>query len=155
MIKFPSESETIFLRPAQTVGPAVPTILVVDDEEPIRKLILIVLQRFGYRVLLAANGKQAKAYIGQEEIDLIITDLYMPQMDGLELVMHLRKQSRAIPVIAISGALSGRSENMLHTVRMLGAAVTLPKPFKVQELIAAVNQFVSAPTQASPAENGS
>jgi DNA-binding response OmpR family regulator len=155
MIKPNSEFETLTINPEPTVPSALPAILVVDDEAPIRDLILKVLQRAGYRVLLASDGQAAKQHIEQSEIGLVISDLYMPQMDGLELVMHLRDQSRAIPVIAMSGAMFGRDEDVLRTARLLGAALTLPKPFIIEELLAAVNQFVSAPTRKSPRENGS
>ena len=150
---FKSDAYPVSSEPAAPSAP--PTILVVDDEASGRDLIIRILNRAGYRVRSAIDGREAFRHIDQGGIDLIITDLFMPQMDGLELVMHLREQSRAIPVIAISGALTGQGEDILRTVRMLGAAVTLPKPFTAHELIAAVNQFVSAPLRKSSGENGS
>ena len=135
--------------------PKTPTILVVEDEVMVRDMIEKVLRRAGYGVLLASEGQQAIRYINETGIDLIITDLFMPEMDGIELVVHLREQSRAIPVIAISGALSGQCEDLLRAAGQLGAALTLQKPFRVPDLLAAVSQLAGTPAPQPRDENGS
>lgn len=122
-----------------------PTILVVEDEALVRDILMKVLRRAGYRVLPAANGQEAIRALDLPGINLIITDLYMPQMDGLELVMQLRRKYRTIPVIAISGSVSEQNADMLRTVRLLGARLTLAKPFSMHELVAAVNHLLGAP----------
>lgn len=125
-----------------------PTILVVEDESMVRDIIMRVLQRAGYRVLSAADGQQAIQALDQPEIDLIITDLYMPQMDGMELVLQLRQKHPTIPIIAMSGSLSEQNPDMLRSARLLGARMTLAKPFEMQELIAAVSKLTGAPVPA-------
>lgn len=138
----------------QSAPATAPLVLIVEDEAMIRDIIVHVLQRVGYRVLTATDGRRAVQSLNIPGIKLIITDLCMPNMDGVELVMELRKHAREIPIIAISGALSGKSGDLLRTAQLLGAKMTMAKPFSMTELITAVHQFAGPPTPAV-AQNGS
>jgi CheY-like chemotaxis protein len=113
------------------------TILLIDDEESVRMVFQVALERAGYRVLTAESGKQGLRLLEQQEVDLIFVDIFMPEMDGLELIPLLRKTRAASKIIAISGG-SGM-KNFLDTAKYLGADDTLKKPFSLQELLDAVS----------------
>jgi CheY-like chemotaxis protein len=113
------------------------TILCIDDEESVRRLFQVALEGAGYRVLTAENGKQGLRLLGHQEVDLIFVDIFMPEMDGLELIPLLRKMRPASKIMAITGG-SGRS-NYLDMAKHLGAHDTLMKPFSLQALLDAVS----------------
>jgi CheY-like chemotaxis protein len=113
------------------------TILLIDDEESVRMIFQVALERAGYRVLTAENGKHGLRLLVHQAVDLIFVDIFMPEMDGLELVPLLRKMRPASKIIAISGG-SGQM-NHLDTAKYLGADDALKKPFSLQELLHAVS----------------
>jgi CheY-like chemotaxis protein len=113
------------------------TILLIDDEDSVRMVYQIALERAGYRVLTAENGKHGLRLLEHQEVDLILVDIFMPEMDGLELIPLLRKMRPANKIIAISGR-SGPM-NHLDTAKYLGAHDTLKKPFSLQALLDAVS----------------
>jgi CheY-like chemotaxis protein len=126
------------LRGAQEgVRKPMATILLIDDEESVRMLFQVALERAGYRVLTAENGKHGLRLLEHQEVDLIFVDIFMPEMDGLELIPLLRKTRPANKIIAISGG-SGQM-NHFDTAKYLGADDTLKKPFSLQELLDAVS----------------
>jgi len=100
-------------------------ILVVDDELSIRMLFRKVLERAGYEVVEAANGKAAMSRLRERKISLIITDLVMPEQEGVETIRQLRQSYPELKVIAMSGAFGAR---LLRTAELLGAQATLIKP---------------------------
>ncbi len=109
-------------------------ILVVDDEKPLREFVARNLSVRGYEVLKAANGLEALALFQNEPLDLIILDLMMPHMDGLELTQRVRRIS-TVPIIVLS-ALDEERDKV--TALDLGADDYLTKPFGVEELLARV-----------------
>jgi len=113
------------------------TILLIDDEESIRRIFQVALEEAGFRVLTAEHGKHGLRLLEQEKVDLIVVDIFMPEMDGLELIPLIRKTRPATQVIAISGKLG--LMNSLDAAKKLGAHDTLMKPFGVQELLDAVS----------------
>ncbi len=114
------------------------TILLVDDEDGLRSSIAKCLSCEGYRVLEAGDGKKAVAALRASLPDLIITDLIMPDQDGLELLSYIRTQALCIPVIAMSGGGRLGPSDCLKVARLMGAVRTLEKPFDADELLAAV-----------------
>lgn len=113
-------------------------ILIVDDDEQLRAMLRQMLERAGYAVDEAVDGIQAADAYAQHTPALIITDLLMPEKDGLETIVELRKSEPAIPIIAISGGgVTGRLD-LLPAAKYLGAARTFRKPFERQELLDAV-----------------
>ena len=114
-----------------------PTILCIDDEESIQVLLKAALEEAGYRVLTAEHGKHGVRLLEHEAVDLIVVDIFMPEMDGLELIPLIRKTRPAIKMIAISGG-SGLKD-YLDTAKKLGAHDTLKKPISLQELLNAVS----------------
>jgi DNA-binding response OmpR family regulator len=112
------------------------TILLIDDEAQVRGIFQVALEEAGYRVLTAENGKHALHLLEHQELDMILVDIFMPDMDGLELISLLRKTRPASKIIAVSGG-SGKW-NYLKTAKCFGADDTLKKPFSLQELLDAV-----------------
>ncbi len=110
------------------------TVLVVDDEKALRDFVRRNLEVRGYRVLTAANGLEALAIFERESVDLIILDLMMPHLDGLEMTRHLREVS-TVPIIILS-ALGEESDKV--RAFDLGADDYLTKPFGVGELLGRV-----------------
>lgn len=117
------------------------SILVADDEENIRVLLHTLLTREGHTVTTAGSATEAKAVLKAQTFDLIITDILMPDGDGLDLITSAKRTSPAARIMAISGG--GRymqSNDCLRMARGLGAKVVMLKPFTAAELRAGVEQ---------------
>ncbi len=112
------------------------TILIIDDEEPIRALLRFALEAAGYEVTEAANGRQGLDLYRQRPTDLVITDMLMPELNGLDLLLDLTREFLDAKVIAISGV--GEENNLLDVAKLLGACQTFQKPFSVPQLLDAV-----------------
>lgn len=117
------------------------TILVIDDQEPIRALLRLALEGADHDVLEASNGRLGLALYRASEADLIITDIVMPEMDGLEMMLELTRNFFNVKVIAISGGLEG--EVPLHVAKLLGARQTFQKPIDMETLLSAVRYELS------------
>ncbi len=102
------------------------TVLIAEDDEDVRFQLRTHLEHAGYQVIEAVNGEEAMRQINAHPVKLVITDLFMPEKDGLELIAELRKHHPAIKILALSGAQSG---TFLKLASTLGADVVLPKPF--------------------------
>ena len=113
------------------------TILVVDDEANIRESLRGVLVDEGYEVLEAENGRAALAALDRTVPRLAIVDIWMPEMDGIELVQRMRQQVPRVPIVVISG--HGTIETAVHAIR-LGATDFLEKPFQLDALLQTVNR---------------
>jgi CheY-like chemotaxis protein len=116
-----------------------PQILLVDDDPDTREAGLRILDKAGYDVVTAAHGKEALNLLVRQPVDLVITDVVMPEMDGLELIKELQQRMPAIPILAMSGELGDR---FLKIATALGARATLPKPFSVGDLREAVDALL-------------
>jgi DNA-binding response OmpR family regulator len=118
------------------------TVLVTEDDGELRQVYHRILTGAGYRVLLAVNGRQACRLLGQEAVDLVLTDLLMPEMDGAELIVWIRREGHRMPVLMVSGANSVFKTDFLAVVRDLGASATLEKPVTSELLLAAVDRLL-------------
>ncbi|MFZ5929553.1 MAG: response regulator [Acidobacteriota bacterium] len=112
-------------------------VLVVDDDPGVRDVIRSMLESSGYSVLLAANGKEAMRLLKSERADLILTDLVMPEQEGIETIKALRREYPEIKVIAMSGAFGG---DYLRIAAYLGAHATLAKPIQMDKLLKLVRE---------------
>ncbi len=112
------------------------SILIIDDEEIIRALLRSVLEGAGYEVTEAANGRIGLELYRQNPRDLVITDILMPELNGLDMLLELTREFLRAKVIAISGA--GEERNVLDVAKLLGARQTFQKPFSVSKLLGAV-----------------
>lgn len=112
------------------------TILVIDDQESIRTLLRLSLEGVGHEVLEASNGRLGLELFRERAADLVITDIAMPEMNGLELMLELTRNFLNVKVIAISGGSEG--ENGPNKAKLLGARQTFQKPFDMKTLLSAV-----------------
>ena len=111
------------------------TILVIDDQEPIRALLRAALEAAGHEVLEASNGLLGLERSRERAADLVILDLLMPEMNGLELMAELNRSLPHVKVIAISGGLKGAGG--LIVAKRLGAHQTFQKPFELRAVLEA------------------
>ena len=112
------------------------TILIIDDEESMRVLLCSALKAAGYEVVEAANGRQGLELYRLRPTDLIITDIAMPELNGLDMILELTRHFLHAKVIAISGV--GEEQNVLDVAKLLGARRTIQKPFSMLQLLNAV-----------------
>jgi DNA-binding response OmpR family regulator len=114
-----------------------PRILVIDDDPEMRAVLEQTLQSAGHQVMLVSDGRQGLAQIAITPADLVITDLYMPNKDGLETIIELRQRFPKVVIIAMSGRTA--ASTMLSIAQQLGAIEVLLKPFVSGELLRAVD----------------
>lgn len=124
-------------------------ILIVDDEESDRLLQQRILERHGHEVCTAADGVEALSSLGVKDIDLVITDLHMPVIHGLELISVLRDRSPRPTVVVVSGT----GPDQLDIARAVGAQFTLTKPVYAEQLMAIVEQALASRAQAARSES--
>jgi two-component system cell cycle sensor histidine kinase/response regulator CckA len=122
-------------------------ILVADDEPGVRSFLRKVLEGAGYEVMEAANGKEALQKVRAGGVDMLITDLVMPEQEGIETIMALRGEAAGIGIIAISGAFGGR---YLEAARQLGAQSVLTKPVSAEVLLGKVAEVLKARPRPGP-----
>ena len=127
-----------------------PTILVIDDDEAVRYAIRRVARDEGYTVALAADGEEGLAMVESVSPALVITDLIMPEKEGLETIRALRKRRPDLPIIAISGGGRLVGRDFLDLARKLGAVETLAKPFEPEQLVEAIQRHLGAATPSEP-----
>lgn len=116
------------------------TILVIDDDPLVRRTIERILQKRGYGVQLAADGRQGLRAYRFAPPDLVITDIVMAAKDGLETIRMLRTWSPAAKIIAISGGNRASRGDLLAAAMALGASAAIAKPFAPEELLAKVSE---------------
>jgi two-component system response regulator (stage 0 sporulation protein F) len=112
------------------------TILIIDDEEGIRALLPTTLEAAGHEVMEAPNGRIGLEQYRRRPTDLVITDILMPELNGLDMLLALTGEFLHAKVIAISGA--GEGKNVLDHAKLLGARRTFHKPFSMTQLLDAV-----------------
>jgi DNA-binding response OmpR family regulator len=117
-------------------------ILVVDDDRGIREMLRQFLEKVKYEVLVASDGKEALQLLKDQPADLMITDIVMPEKEGLETIMECRRLSPGIKIIAISGGRKIGEKDYLNVARALGAEKTLLKPFGLKGLLDAVQELL-------------
>ncbi len=120
-----------------------PSVLVLEDNEAYRTLITEVLTTAGFDVLSAPDGRGITRFLSECRIDLLITDLSMPERDGIEIMTELRYSHPQLPIIAISGDMPLNRDLYLTLAEKLGAARVLSKPFKMDQLIAAAREALT------------
>ncbi len=119
-----------------------PRILVIDDEESIREMLRAMLEREGYDVLDASNGAEGIKLCVNDPADLIITDIIMPEKDGMETIVEIRREFPDTKIIAISGGDRVEPGAYLEMAKKLGAQDTFTKPFEREAMLAAVRNLV-------------
>jgi CheY-like chemotaxis protein len=113
-------------------------ILVIDDDALVRQTLTLVLESEGYEVRSAPEGRQGLQAFRKRRPDLVISDIIMPDMEGIQTIMELRILSRDCPIIAISGGGRLGKVDFLEAAKQLGATASLRKPFETADLLQTV-----------------
>ena len=119
-----------------------PRILIIDDDAAVRTTVRHVLERAGYETVEAGDGRAGGKLL--DGVDLVITDLLMPEVDGVDLLGVIRREGHTMPVIAISGGGKVDSKSYLEVAKALGAYATIAKPFDLEHLLATVRAAIAS-----------
>jgi len=111
-------------------------ILVIDDSPSTLETVALVLSGAGHQVRPCNDGQRARQMVEQDDFDLLLTDIFMPEKDGLEVIRETRRLRPNLPIVAMSGITGPRS--MLRVAKLLGACQLLRKPFSGADLLAAI-----------------
>lgn len=113
-------------------------ILIVDDDPSIRRTLQIALSNAGYNVIQARDGSEAMRLWRDHGGDLVITDLHMPEKDGIETIMELLRHTPGLPIIAMSDGGQTRRLDLLKDVSLLRPVLTIEKPFTLAQMVGLV-----------------
>ncbi|MCK4413394.1 MAG: response regulator [Candidatus Eisenbacteria sp.] len=125
-------------------------ILVVDDDDQVRAMLRMMLERAGYEVDEAPNGRVAIDRHRATPADLIVLDILMPEMEGVETMLTMRRQDPAVKIIAISGGGRVSPQTYLDSAQKLGARKTFTKPVDREELLQGIRELLAEPAQPTP-----
>ncbi len=123
---------------------AMARILVVDDEQLARFTMREILETVGHEVTEAKNGAQGIALQTAQPFDVVITDIIMPEKEGVQMIMELKRDFPDLPIVAISGGGRTRNLDFLKIAERYGAQKILAKPFSEEELVDVVNACLAA-----------
>jgi CheY-like chemotaxis protein len=118
-------------------------VLIVEDDRELREMIATSLMRRKLTVIEASNGKEAIMHFKPSIIDLVVTDIIMPEEDGLKVIMRLRELKPSIKVIAISGGGKAGPGSYLNLAKALGADAVYSKPFSMNDLIERIENMLN------------
>ena len=105
-------------------------ILIIDDEYFVRALLTKILERKGHEIFEASNGQEGIDFFEQGgQADLVITDIFMPEMDGIETLRHLKEKNPDLKIVVVSGGGKGLAKGYLPAAAAFGADATIEKPF--------------------------
>ena len=121
------------------------SILIIDDDEKILHLFQRFLESHGHDISCAANGQEGLRMLEAYSPVLVITDIMMPETDGLEVIMAIRKMPKKVPVIAVSGGMHAMPTDFLLIAKKFGASKVLYKPVELRALLDAVNEVLGKP----------
>jgi CheY-like chemotaxis protein len=117
-------------------------ILLIDDDDFFRRRLAEVLRQAGYEIEAAPDGEVALKLYRRQPVDLVITDLIMPEKEGLETIMELRRLDAKLKIIAVSGGTRIDGSEFLPAAKLLGADATLAKPFSAQQIRDAIAKLL-------------
>jgi DNA-binding response OmpR family regulator len=118
------------------------SILLVDDDEQFRVMLSEALISEGFLVREASDGSQGLKHYAERPTDLVITDLVMPEKEGLEMIVEIKQLHSEVKIIAMSGGGRGSSQNYLKMAKAFGARLVLAKPFTHREMLEAISQVL-------------
>ncbi len=134
-------------KPAPKSAPAAApagSVLLVDDDPDFREMVRIAFIRAGYRVLEAENGNAALAIMAVHPVDLVVTDIIMPEADGYEVILRLKEQKSHPPLIAVTGGSLRLRMELPGMARLLGAEAAFEKPVDLRALLAEAGRLIAA-----------
>ena len=117
-------------------------ILVVDDDAKVRMTARALLEAAGYEVVEAESGEAALTMLRSEGVEVVVTDIFMPHTDGIELIHALHRDSPGLPVVAMSGGGFDDGKDVLSVARLLGAAQIVQKPLTQRKLVGAIRRAI-------------
>jgi CheY-like chemotaxis protein len=116
-------------------------ILIVDDNADQRGMLKLFLELEGFEIAVAGNGDEALAALAAQPFDVLITDLFMPEKDGIETIAEVKKRAPKTRIVALSGRISQHGSDYLSVAREIGADAALRKSADPQELVAILRRF--------------
>jgi len=119
-------------------------ILIIDDEDLVRRSVCKFLEHEGHTVSESSTGKEGLDLVHRQSFDLLITDIFMPEIDGLEVIQKLRQENSSLKILAITGGGTTGGFNFLPQAKAFGAHATLRKPFLHEELLEALQVALNA-----------
>lgn len=117
-----------------------PKVLIIDDNEDLRDTLVLLLQDQGYDVISASDGESGVRVFGEARPDLVLTDVIMPNSDGVEAIRRMRAIDPAARIVAMSGGSISGNDYQLRVAKEAGAMDALAKPFEVDDLLAVVDR---------------
>lgn len=114
-------------------------IVIADDEPSHLDLVATILERAGHDTVTFSTGASCLDYLDGQPADLVISDIYMPEMDGLQLMAELTRRGLAVPLVAMTGGMRGRFGPASDVITRLGACAVLTKPFTQDQLLGVVD----------------
>ncbi len=120
-------------------------ILVIDDDPYVRRLVTVILEKYGYTVRIAGDGARGLAIVATTHLDLVLLDVHMPTLDGPGFIAALRERDLQVPIVVMSGFSGAR-----HWSRSIAAAGILTKPFNMTELLTVVQQALTSSVSVEP-----
>lgn len=127
------------------IGIKTSMILVIDDDSNLRRAFVLALKKSGFDVLEAGDGAEGLKLMGSHAIDLVLTDVLMPNTDGVELIQIIRRRFPKTAIVAMSGGGVMEAEDCLFMAKKLGAAQVLRKPFDLAELVRVLTEVLDQP----------
>ena len=128
-----------------------PSILLIEDDDLFRETVALALAESGYTIMQARDGDEGTRLLRVEPADLVITDIVMPNKEGLATVMELRRDHPTLGIIAMSGGLAHDAPLYLKLAGNFGANRTLRKPFELTELLTAIKEVLAETARDQPA----
>lgn len=117
-------------------------ILIIDDDVEIREMLKEVFEQEGYETIIAPDGEVAVRYYREKQTDVVITDIIMPEKEGIETIMELKQEFPDVKIIAISGGGRISPDNYLKMAKDFGAMRTFTKPVRIEKLLEAVEEVL-------------
>jgi DNA-binding response OmpR family regulator len=118
-------------------------VLVIDDDHLVRYTLQRILRSKGYDVVTASDGARGMAVFRNESPDVVITDIIMPEQEGIETIAQIRNERSEVKIIAISGGARIRNVDFFEMARSQGADEVISKPFNAEELLSRLSQWAA------------
>jgi DNA-binding response OmpR family regulator len=132
-------------------GETMRSVLVIDDELELLRQMAVALRSAGYRVDVAPDGQAGLARFLKAPTDLVVTDIVMPNREGIETILALKRASATVKVIAVTGGYRAGPDDFLNLARHVGADAGLAKPFRLRDLVALAANVLAPSAQGAAA----